>query len=359
MMNPQRFEDHIRKVSFSELNLHDPFFTSLRNAYQGFDDWFDRKSAEGEKTWVSRNRDSGHLQAMLYIKIEDDFDESSQPPLRGRRMKIGTFKVDYDHHTSLGKRLLAIALREFAESRCPYVYVTMFDTDNTKGLRGLLKQYGFSPLGYKSSEQIWIKKRPSSTSLDPYREFPFISPRRDRAHLLAIIPKYHERMFGDIRLQSEAHIPIQDEVPTNTIEKIYLSAAPNAARLRAGDRVVIYRTSDRTGQARYRSVVSEICTVTELKNINSFENKEAFLRFIKGRSVFTPEELEDFWTRRRYPYIISLLFNFPLRVRPTRQKLLDHDVVYPKDRLTCIPLDTRQFMTILELGDTDEGYVID
>lgn len=26
MMNPQRFEDHIRKVSFSELNLHDPFF---------------------------------------------------------------------------------------------------------------------------------------------------------------------------------------------------------------------------------------------------------------------------------------------------------------------------------------------
>lgn len=62
MMNPQRFEDHIRKVSFSELNLHDLFFTSLRNAYQGFDDWFDRKSAEGEKTWVSRNRDSGHLQ---------------------------------------------------------------------------------------------------------------------------------------------------------------------------------------------------------------------------------------------------------------------------------------------------------
>lgn len=31
----------------------------------------------------------------------------------------------------------------------------------------------------------------------------------------------------------------------------------------------------------------------------------------------------------------------------------------PKDRLTCIPLDTRQFMTILELGNTDEGYVID
>lgn len=25
----------------------------------------------------------------------------------------------------------------------------------------------------------------------------------------------------------------------------------------------------------------------------------------------------------------------------------------------AIPLDTRQFMTILELGDTDEGYVID
>lgn len=24
-MNSQRFEDHIRKVSFSELNLHDPF----------------------------------------------------------------------------------------------------------------------------------------------------------------------------------------------------------------------------------------------------------------------------------------------------------------------------------------------
>lgn len=82
-MNPQRFEDHIRKVSFSELDLHDPFFTSLRNAYQGFDDWFGRKSAAGEKTWVSRNRDSGHLQAMLYTKIEDDIDRSAQPAFAG------------------------------------------------------------------------------------------------------------------------------------------------------------------------------------------------------------------------------------------------------------------------------------
>ena len=33
MMNSQRFEDHIRKVSFSELNLHDPFFTSLTTSF--------------------------------------------------------------------------------------------------------------------------------------------------------------------------------------------------------------------------------------------------------------------------------------------------------------------------------------
>ncbi|OZG59890.1 hypothetical protein BLEM_2065 [Bifidobacterium lemurum] len=355
----QRFDDHIRKVPFSDLDLHDPFFASLRDAYPGFDDWFGKKATNGEETWVSRDRDSGNLQAMLYLKIEDDLDESAQPPLQGRRMKIGTFKVDYDHHTSLGKRLLAIALREFAESRCPYVYVTMFDADNTEGLRGLLEQYGFSRFGDKGSEQVWAKNRPSSTGISPYREFPFISPQRDHAHLLAIIPKYHERMFGDIRLQSEAHIPVQDEVPTNTIEKIYLSGAYNAARLRVGDRVVIYRTSDRAGMARYRSVVSEICTVAEVRNLNSFEDKEEFFRFIKGRSVFTPEELEEFWTKKRYPYVISLLFNFPLRKRPTRQDLLDHNVLAGNNRLTCLPLNTQQFTTILDLGDADEGYVVD
>lgn len=355
----QTIDDHIENVPFSDIPMDDPFLDSLRDSYPTFDDWMRRKSAAGERAWISRNRKTGQLQAMLYLKNEEDVDDSCEPILRKPRVKIGTFKVDFDHHTSLGKRLLAIALRHFAESGRPYVYVTMHDTPNTQSLMSMLREYGFDRIGSKGEEQVWAKRRPIEMANDPHRTFPFIDPERDRAALLAIKPEYHALMFGDNRLRSEAGMPVEDEIPTNTIEKVYLSGAPAAARLEPGDRVVIYRTGDGMGPAEYRAVVSAVCTITETRHIDTFGSRDDFLDHLKGRSVFRADELDNFWGNKRFPWVISMLYNFPLKRRPTRHELLDKHVIARNTRLVCERITAAQFKAILELGEADEGYAVD
>lgn len=135
-------EDPIKHRLFADVPSSDRFFDSLREAYPGFDDWYLGKAASGERAWFAFD-DAGSVIAMLYLKPEDGQDTDIEPVITGKRLKIGTFKVDFDHHTSIGKRLLARALRKFAVGRYEYAYVTMFDADNTKALRGMLQQYGF------------------------------------------------------------------------------------------------------------------------------------------------------------------------------------------------------------------------
>lgn len=355
-MREDAIKDPIHQVPFSELKLDDPFFDSLRETYApGFDPWFKKKSETGEKTWIAKD-EHGKLVAMLYLKFEDDREERTNPPLTRPRLKIGTFKVDFEHHTSVGKRLLAIALRTFAESGRPYVYVTMYDTANTKGLRLMLGQYGFTRIGDKGDEQVWAKRRkPNATT--PYETFPFIMRGRGGYHVLSIYPKFHERMFP-IRLRDEADRPVRDNVASNTIEKVYLSGAWNAPTMKPGDYVAIYRTKTQHAAARYSSVISSICTITDIRDINSFDGKDDFINHIRGRSVFTQQELEDFWNRKRYRWVISMLFNFPLERCPNRERLIAAHVIDANEQITCVPISEHQFGTILRLGETNEGYVV-
>lgn len=350
--------DPIKKRQFAEVSLADPFFDSLRRAYPGFDNWYRRKALSGEQAWFAFD-EADSVIAMLYLKTEDGQDTDIVPPLCGRRLKIGTFKVDFDHHTSIGKRLLTRALREFAVGRYDFVYVTMFDADNTKALREMLEQYGFSPIGVKEQEEVWAKYRPDSMGGNGYRTFPFIAPDNGRCYILSILPEYHKRMFGDVDLRSEQEIPVPDSVPVNTIEKVYLSGAYTAEYLKPGDHLAIYRTSDMPDLARYRSVISSVCTVTDVRNINTFSDEDDFRSFIKGRSVFSDGELHRFWTSKRFPWVISMLFDFPLKRYPIRQQLIDENIVEEKQRIVCVPIDGMMLRRILKLGEVDEGYVID
>lgn len=356
-------EDAIKRMPFSDLDVSDPFFDSLRASYNGeeFDQWFAKKAASDEFTWVVLDQ-ANRIQAMLYLKEEDGVDRDITPNLTKRRLKIGTFKVDFSHHTSVGKRLLAIALRTFAESSCDYAYVTMFEADNTESLRKMLGQYGFVDAARKTSsvgrESVWIKRRPISTEMNSYVNFPFVMPNTGRDFILAIKPEYHVRMFGDVSLQSERNVPVRDTTSINTIEKIYLSRSPMVKNMRLGDHVVIYRTTDRSNKAYYRSVVSSVCTIIEVRNLSSFDSKNAFLQYVKGRSVFSQEELEEFWSRREFPWVVSMLFNFPFKRYPTRGELLGNKLIQ-EGRMVCVPISSDCFTKIIKLGGVDEGYIVD
>ena len=303
-------DDYIQRLSFSEVNLDDPFFDSLKYSYLGFGEWFSRKVLDGECAYFafdSRN----NLIAMLYLKEESGHEEGVSPRMDFPRLKIGTFKVDFDHHTGIGKRLLAIALREFARSGQNFVYVTMHQNENTSSLAKLLKKYGFSNWGFKEQETVLFKTLPCSDD-DAFSRYPFVSRSLGNCWVLSILPEYHKRLFGDVYLTSESGQPIYDERCLNSIEKIYLSGSQNVADMVVGDKVVIYRTSDGKGAAYYRSVVTSVCTVVKVVNINSFRDETDFLNKVYGKTVFTLGELRRFWQTKRYPWLICLLFNFRL-----------------------------------------------
>lgn len=352
-------EDPIVLRNFSDLRLDDAFFDSLRSSYDGFDEWFHKKANQGESAYVVVGG-GNTISAMLYLKEEIEQDTSIKPTLSKPRLKIGTFKVSETHHTSVGKRLLAIALRRFAEGDFDYVYVTMFDEGNTRPLRRLLEDYGFKERGTKGKEKVLFKHRPRpGRASSPSFDFPFIDAEAGRDYLLAIMPDYHNRLFGDTDLQQQQREPIQDDRVVNTIEKVYLSGSRNCRDLKPGDHIVSYRTMDSSrGPAFHSSVISSVGTVINVTNIKTFTTAADFLSFIRGRSVFTEKELRNFYLDKKYPWIITFLYNFGFRRYPNRRELLEKNLISDAKRIVCLPIAKEKFLETLKLGKVDESYII-
>ena len=81
--------------------------------------------------------------------------------------------------------------------------------------------------------------------------------------------------FSDSILKNEQKYDlIQDVSETNSIYKIYLCWMKGTRYLKTGDKLVIYRTSDFQGPAKYRSVCTSVCTVSEVKTFKDFENED-------------------------------------------------------------------------------------
>lgn len=88
--------------------MEDPFFTSLKEDYNGFEDWFQRKS---DSDAYIQKKDDGELEAFLYLKIEEGVVEDVSPKLpEGKHLKVGTFKIDA-HNTKLGEYFIQMIMR--------------------------------------------------------------------------------------------------------------------------------------------------------------------------------------------------------------------------------------------------------
>lgn len=75
-------------------------------------------------------------------------------------------------------------------------------------------------------------------------------------YVLSIVPEYHTQLFPDSILKNEQKYDlIQDVSETNSIYKIYLCWMKGTRYLKTGDKLVIYRTSDFQGPAKYRMFV--------------------------------------------------------------------------------------------------------
>ena len=110
---------------FSELNLQDPFFDSLKDSYPEFENWFKKKAANNESAYVFMD-DDGHVLDFLYLKNEEEEIKDTCPvlPLK-KRLKVGTFKI-LPRHSRRGERFMKKIMDRAIDDDVDEVYVTIF-----------------------------------------------------------------------------------------------------------------------------------------------------------------------------------------------------------------------------------------
>lgn len=344
--------DVIEFVSFGDLDLQSPFFSSLKADYDGFEKWFRKKASQGDKAYILREDE---LLGFLYLKEENEEDSSISPKFeKKRRLKIGTFKIEA-HGTVLGERFIGILLKKMIEESYQESYVTIFEKQQP--LINLFKKFGFTLWGKKENGELVFTKTLDIRN-DVCLDFPRILTQDKDKYLLSIYPKYHTKLFPNSKLQTEKSYITEDLSFTNTIEKVYLAGMSGMDRIKAGDLIVIYRTAEQGKNAEWSSVATSVCTVIDTKNINEFNNYDDFIKYCGKGTIFTEGELSTLWRNKKYPYIIKMLYNISLPKRIVRHELIEKSVISRSDYAGFIPLSDQQFKKVLELGEVNESFII-
>ncbi|MEF1296187.1 N-acetyltransferase, partial [Vibrio parahaemolyticus] len=333
---------------------------TLKADYGEFSTWFAKKANEGESAYVLYNQQQS-IEGFMYLKIEKGIVTDTNPPLRdATHLKIGTFKFD-SAGTRRGERFIKKVFDHAIEYKVDDIYVTIFDKHEY--LITLLQRYGFDIIAKKQTpngiENVLFRDMATVTG-EIIRDYPKFETRGNNKYLMSIYPDYHTRMLPDSILNNESHDLIQDVSHTNSIHKIYLCAMEGTANFRPGDIIVTYRTSDRPGAARYRSVITSVCVVEEYRNIGEFSTLASFLQYAGSYSVFSVDELTRFYRSKRYPHIIRFTYNTAMTKRVIRGRLIDEVGLSdgPGSYWGVMKLTDQQFKHMLDLGEVDASFII-
>ena len=361
--NQERRPMDLQVQRFSDIDLNNPFFDSLRASYPEFNEWYNKKAAAGATAYCYYV--DNELKDFLYLKIEEEELSDLTPVLPAKkRLKVGTFKVDNDNrHTTRGERFMKKIMDMAIAEDVDEIYVTMFPTEELQGLIRMFEKFGFSHIADKpheggNAEYVLIKDM--TTHVDDFKlDYPFVKKASSNKYVLSIVPEFHTHLFPDSILKNEKKYDlIQDVSETNSIYKIYLCWMQDTRNLKAGDKLIIYRTSDEKGKAYYRSVCTSVCTVCEVKTYRDFENEEEFIKYTNRYSVFKEHELRRWYKNKKYFIVIKMVYNIAFTKKVINMVMKEQVGLNPK-YWGFFKLTDAQFDKLLELGEIDERYIID
>lgn len=341
--------NNVQYRSFGEVDLHDPFFESLRRDYPDFDDWFRRKS--DEKAYVQYA--DGKILGFLYLKIEYGIVEDVRPNIIADKiLKVGTFKIDA-HGTKMGEQFIKGIVTYAVEQNVDVCYVTIYEKHDS--LINLVEQFGFQLFGKKGygeyQENVYLKDMKSVIG-NCNMDFPFISVSRNRKYLISIYPRYHSAMFPDSILTTENRNIISDVSFSNSIHKVYVCSMERVSSLRSGDILVLYRTAEESRTAEYSSVVTSICVVEEVRHQSEFRGFEEFYRYACRYSVFDKDDLQK-WYNKGVCWTIKMTYNAALKKRIVRHDLIETIGMSRYIYWGFFELTDRQFYQIAQMGEVD------
>ncbi len=354
---------------FSEIDLADPFFDSLKADYPGtensseFGVWFQKKARTSEQALVYE--DEYGIGAFVAIKPEAESIELSNGAILPaiERVKICTIKIGERHQGQrLGEGAIGLALWKWKDIRRDQVYVTAFDKHTS--LIAMLEKYGFRKIGYnKNGEGFYLKDRKLLDYSTPYKSFPFINPDFDYGGYLIIDDSYHDTMFP----YSELKNTLQESVDLNVANgvcKAYVGH-PLSMPYYIGEPIFIYRKYNQGVGKRYKSCITSYCVITDIyqpriagKATMTFEEMMARIR---NKSVYSEAELRTkYMTSSRMTVIEMLYYGFFGEGNNKNMDWLDNNgywctnVPYPTEE----KLSVQQFKEILSEANVDVQNVI-
>lgn len=303
---------------FSEIDLNDPFFDSLKKDYPGnsnstsFAQWFQKKAHENKTALVFED-DQG-IGAFICIKPSENeeirlMDGRILPP--HERVKISTVKIDERYRNQrIGEGALGLTLWEWRDLRIQEIYLTVFEKHTS--LIRLLEKYGFSFVGKNlNNERVYIKDRRRIDFSDPCKAFPFINGNLKYAGCIAVDMEYHDTMFASSELANTLQERVDISV-ANGLKKVYIGSPIHLA-FQVGDPVFIYRKYTGThGSRGYKSCITSFCIVTRIEQVKingQFRiDYSRFLELVGNKSVFSEHELKEKYSTMRNLTLIELLY---------------------------------------------------
>lgn len=352
----------VKKEFFGNIDVKSSFFDTFKEAYPGFENWFAKKS--DEEAYICRT-DKEDVLGFLYIKTEFENENYSditpifQPK---KRLKIGTFKVESSGFR-LGERFIKIIFDNALERKVDEIYVTLFeDRPELKALEDLLSVWGFERYGIKKTngkEEIVLTKRMKcfNSNISVKKNFPNILFKNKQKFILPILPKYHTTLLPDSKLNTENEIDFLGKEPHRyALQKIYISFSFER-NAKPGDLLIFYRMGENDENKKYKSVLTSVGIIESLKY--DFKTKEDFFKTCKNRSVFTNQELEDFWKQKKEKIlVVSFIFVKSLLKRLNLEYLWNNNIIqFPNGPRPFTKLSDRQFHKIIDDSNTKIDFI--
>ncbi len=348
---------------FSEINIKDSFFDSLKKDYEEFTVWFSKKADAGRKALVFEDE----IGVGAFVALKDDECEKivlSDFVLNEKnRTKIATFKVSERYQGQrIGEGAVGLALWAWQKRGTDEIYFTAFDKQDS--LIGLFEKFGFVQVGIKpNNEFVFIKSRSHIDFSSPYSAFPFINSSFKKAEYVIINDIFHDKIFAYSELKTNQQ-DMQDKVGNSVINgltKIYIGKAPDN-KYEVGDPILIYRRHQGTG-AQHRSCVTSYGVVTD-----SFQAKrkgnilmpiDDLLKKMGNKTIFSENEIRSFYRSSDDVTIIEMLYyGFFGAGNNVNQKWLNDNGCWPSIYPAGVPISPDVFIKVLEKGNINVQNVI-
>ena len=301
---------YIEEKKCHQLNRNDDIFVSLREDYNGFDDWFTQSCVRNHREcWTINfnNEISG-----IAIRKDENFDDLKVDIPAAEEyfsffpkkiLKICTFKIkDKFRGEKLGEQLIKQVLWWANKNTYDFLYLSVFPKH--KYLIDMLIQYGFESVGRTKGELYLgkafspglLKTAPSLDPLSYHRQYypSFLTGADVDKYLIPIKGEYYETLFPENVTKRQPGLfdtgagALINKIPGNTIRKVYVCHAMIKS-IKQGDILLFFHLKDENS-LHSQSMI----TVGIVDGFDITCKDEEIVKLTAKRSVFTRQELEGF-----------------------------------------------------------------